>query len=223
MLLVIFTVACNKKDIPKNPDDQKGECTKKGTIVPMDCVGHYLGIVDADNNYYYIEEDLTNDFSKYKAGDEICFDFELSDISTADYSNQGITFTPATSVDLTCISKCAMDCKPVQLINAIDRDTMPSTLLDIVEMRQEGNSLYVKVAFSGCDADIDPELLVFYHKLDGPNIGFDCVIEEPGVELCLAHFEKEICFDLSELETKHQNYKLYISTNQGSEIIEIVH
>jgi hypothetical protein len=191
----------------------------------MDCVGQYLGIVDADDNYYYIEEDKTGDFSKYEHGDKICFDYEVSAVSTADYSNQGINFTPATSIDLTCISTCDWDedCKPVTVVYQFPSDTIPSRLLDIVEMRQEGNSLYVKVSFSGCDADIDPNLYVFYEQLDGPNIGFDCYISEPGVELCLAHFEKEICFDLSELEQKHQKYKLYFSTNQGSEIIEIAH
>lgn len=226
LLLMVFTMACKKNDIPKNDDKQSVECTKKGTIVPMDCVGNYLGIMGADNNYYYIEKDLTNDFSKYKEGDEICFDFELSSESTAEYSNQGINFTPATSIDLTCISDChcQSDCKSVKVVSKLPSDSVPAQLLDIIEMRQEGNSLYLKLAYSGCDSDIDPDLFLSENQITtGPRQVYSCVVKENRVQLCYAYFEKEFCFDLSELEKKHQYYELLFKTREGSKSIKIVH
>lgn len=228
LLLMVFTMACKKKDIPKNDDKQSVECTKKGTIVPMDCVGNYLGIMDADNNYYYIEEDRTNDFSKYKEGDEICFDFELSSESTTEYSDQGFNFPPTTSIDLTCISDChcQSDCKSVKVVSELPSDSVPSQLLDIIGMRQEGNALYLKLAYSGCDPDIDPDLfmsgLMHMDQLLYRPV-YECVVRESRVQLCYAYFEKEFCFDLSELEKKHQGYELLFKTREGSESIKIVH
>jgi hypothetical protein len=232
LLLMVFTMACKKKDIPKKDDKQSVECTKKGTIVPMDCVGNYLGIMDADNNYYYIEEDRTNDFSKYKEGDEICFDFELSSESTTEYSDQGteqgFNFTPTTSIDLTCISDChcQSDCKSVKVVSELPSDSVPSQLLDIIEMRQEGNALYLKLAYSGCDPDIDPDLFIsglMHLQMHQGLPVYECVVKESRVQLCYAHFVKEFCFDLSELEKKHQYYELLFKTREGSESIKIVH
>ena len=49
LLLIVFTVACKDKDIPTHDDKHHIECTKKGTRIPMGCVGDYLGIMDSDN------------------------------------------------------------------------------------------------------------------------------------------------------------------------------
>jgi hypothetical protein len=227
LLLMMFTMACKEKDVPDKDNKQNVECTKKGTIVGIGCVGNYLGIMDTENNYYHIEEDKTNDFSKYKEGDEICFDFEYCDESTADYSNQGINFTPATSINLTCISDChcQSDCKRVNEVSELPSDsgTLPTPVLDIVEMRQQGNSLYLKLAFSGCDSDIDPELYLTSMITTGPRQVYDCVVRESRVHLCAAHFVKEVCFNLSDLEKKHGNYELIFQTREGSKPIKIVH
>ena len=225
LLLIVFTVACKDKDIPTHDDKHHVECTKKGTIIPLGCVGDYLGIMDSENKFYYIEKDLTNDFLKYKEGDEVCFDYEHCDISTADYSNQGINFVPATSINLKCIRACECNkCKPVKEVTELPTGSEPSQILNDLEMRQEGSTLYIKVAFSGCDSDIDPDLFVSLSEVTmGSGPGYNCILKEDRVQLCQAYFVKEVCFDISKLEKKHQSYELFFETREGSKSIRIAH
>lgn len=231
LLFLMFTVSCTPKDVPPKHDKQNVECTKKGTIVTvvMDCVGDYseLGIMDDDNNYYIIEKDKTNNFCKYNEGDKICFDYELGTKKNNSSENQGLNFVPPTFINLTCISecKCKNDCKSVQEVTELPSDTIPTQILNILEMSQQGNILNLKLAFSGCDPDIDPEVLISDHHpiTTGTNKIYRCVVSEERVQLCYAYFVRDFCFDLSSLKGNHAKYELVFQTPEGLKSISIVH
>ena len=76
------------------------------------------------------------------------------------------------------------------------------------------------MAFSGCDSDLDPDLFVSLSEVpmdSGP--GYNCILKEDRVQLCQAYFVKEVCFDISKLEKKHQSYELFFETREGSKSI----
>lgn len=226
LFITVFAMSCSKTDTPQQKNHNDTNCSEKGTVVSMDCVGNYLGIVDDENNYFYIETDHTNSFSDYKEGDKVCFGYDECDGPQTHMPASSLMNYEATSINLTCIKDCACNsgCRAVKAVNQLPSDTLPNQILKIIEMSQDGNTLNMRIAFSGCDTDIEPDVLAMLQPNGtGSMPSYSCVLRENRVQLCYAHFEKDICFDLSKLRGKNTEYEMVFDTPEGSKTITIRH
>ncbi|PCJ64308.1 MAG: hypothetical protein COA58_13215 [Bacteroidetes bacterium] len=219
-----FVGCSNSDDIPEQ-DDKTTECDLRGTIVGLDCVGQSLGIMDSKGHFYFIETDRTGDFSKYKEGDSICFSYVDCDDCIRTFNTQNIINTPALPIDLTCINDCGCtnnDCKGVTEVRQLQKDSLRDNLMNVIDIKQNGNSLTIKIAFSGCDDKIDPSLFVAQDlKVMSPTPWYNCEVKTNRIQLCQAYFTREICFDLTPLTRKYSDFNMNFHTQSGIKTIHI--
>jgi len=224
LTLVTFT-ACKKEHKGKGTDNK---CTQKGTVVdlPIGCVGQsgVLGILGENGVYYDIYTDKTGKFSSFKENDPICFDFENADSTNYEKfrCGNGIMEFPTKSIILTCVNKCkecdTTGCKPVKQVESFE---YIETGINATNIKQEGNLLKMKISFSGCDDELDPDFLIKEMPSVGAYPAFNCKIKPDQMQMCQAVFTKEVCFDISSILKKYHSATLTLNQSSGIKTFEI--
>lgn len=116
--------------------------------------------------------------------------------------------TPAVFLSAT-YSNGSTTCKASQLSMELPEEKQTVTILSVW---QDQNKLKMMLGFSGCDFDPEPIQLHttnINHSSDPPIVRA-CLANMPAEQMCQAYFEKEVCFDLTELKKQGSSFTILL-------------
>ena len=187
-LLSLLLAGCKKDDLPNSTCYTVGYIPSQCGPNPFTLV---LGVQDNEGKYYFIQKDETGVFKNFKEGDKVKMEFTriLGCIMA-----QSCTFPdPDFCITLNRVKPCGTRrvCKRA----TIDRNYLPTTqeYHMISDVKQEGNFIKLTISFSGCDSDINPELILKRKMVKPYPQAYSAYIKFNRVpQLCKPIFQKEI-------------------------------
>lgn len=213
LLLVTVFQSCRKPVEPKPSDP----CDHTVLVTALDPQYYYWGhfsLVDKTNVERWLYAVNWSDYSAkvtpgeqyFIAYEEVKFNLYCGDNKNADWCGTQSAH-PLKCIKILCLKPAApckepLNCQPT----SFDQDIFNTGNTEALNgIRIEGNSLKVKLGISGCGPNVGKFKLVLkelYLASAGSDYVFLAKAINTDLTLCDAYFEKETCFDLSELRTR---------------------